>query len=813
MRVRGNPPHQERTFGRRVRPLLWDARFAVRGFWRRPSFLGVLVALALGVGANSATVTLAAALLVTAPDYVRDPQRVVLVPSIGSYVDYRNVSRDAKTIDLAAVTRSELTLGVGSEANAVHVECVTSGYFDLFPVPPMLGRGFEESDEMRRATALVVLSHGLWVRRFGEDPAVVGRTIVLGNRGHVVVGVAPRGFRGIESAAIDAWILLAISPALCSFTGEDLLETADAVWLRTIGRVRDGFAVGVAAAEVASLASSMGADGGTSNSGRWRRSLVPAYGSWRTRTLDGQVMLWLAGAGGLILLAACLNIAVLLSIQAIERIQEFAVRTQLGATRTRVFSQFLLEHLAATGAGAVAAAGVGMAVGRLVVGLLPIAGADAFAGAPFFLSVGILALLAGVSSGLGPAVWVSRVAGTYRLHGAALAAPSGSGLRSVFVTAEFALALVLVVGAGLFVGTVQHLVQTPGFDADRVVVATVDLTRAGYRAEQVHSVFETFLQRLERVPQVDSAAVGLAPLLGSGGSSRAFPLRTARGVTPRRMPLFNAVSQGYFRTVGTRILRGRAFVDDDAGGRPVIVMNASLAAQLWGASDALGRCVIVGGLPCVEVVGVSEDRRHVSVTGVHNEWFVPFSQASLYIDDAAPQTLLVRARGTGHVAAGPIAAALRGTDADLPYINVRSLSDLVDEQTRSWRLGAVVFSLTSGFALVLAAVGSFAALALSVRSRTREIGIRMALGACRGDILTAVLSRGMKVVITGLILGVAVSAAAYRLMNSLLVGVTAADPTSFGVACLVVFTSGAAAAVLPAVRAARLEPAGACADV
>lgn len=309
MLVRGGPSHQERTFGCRVRPLLWEVRFAVRGFWRRPSFPGVLVALALGVGANSATMTLAAALLVTAPDYVRNPQRVVLVPSIGSYVEYRSVSRDARTIDLAAVARSDLTLGVGREADAVHVECVTSGYFDIFPVRPVLGRGFEKSGETRRAAAPVVLSHGLWMRRFGGDPAAVGRTVVLGNRGHVVVGVAPRGFRGIESAAIDAWILLAVSPELCSFAGTNLLEAADAVWLRTIGRVRDGFPIGAAAAEVASLAPAAAG---------WRgRSLVPAFGSWRARSLDGRVTLWLVGAGGLILLAASLNITVLLSIQAL----------------------------------------------------------------------------------------------------------------------------------------------------------------------------------------------------------------------------------------------------------------------------------------------------------------------------------------------------------------------------------------------------------------------------------------------------------------------------------------------------------------
>ena len=389
----------------------------------------------------------------------------------------------------------------------------------------MLGRGFEESDETGRSAAPLVLSHGLWVRRFGGDPAVVGSTVVLGNRGHVVVGVAPRGFRGIESVAIDAWILLAVSPELCSFTGTNLLEAADGAWLRTIGRVRDGFAVGDAAAEIALLASGMGADGGLSDAGWPGRSLVPAYGSWRARSLDGRVTLWLAGAGGLILLAASLNITVLLSIQALDRVQEFAVRTQLGATRTRVFSQFLLEHLAATGAGAVAAAGVGIAVGRLLVGLLPIAGADAFAGGPFLLSVGVLALLVGVSSGLGPALSVSRVAGKSRLHGAPLAAPSGAGLRSVFVTGQFALALVLVVGAGLFIGTVRHLGRTPGFDADRVVVATVDLTRAGYRANRIHDVYETFLQRLERVPQVARFRYGRRAASPRGGCPCSMPCR------------------------------------------------------------------------------------------------------------------------------------------------------------------------------------------------------------------------------------------------------------------------------------------------
>lgn len=795
-----------------MRAALGGVRFRPPRFWRRGSLLGMLAALGLGVGANGATVTLAAALLVSAPDYVQDAERVVLVPAVSTYSEYRNVSRRARTLDLAAFTRNDLSLGVGREAGSVSVECVTRGYFDIFPVRPVLGRGFEASDEDVRGAGPVVLAHGFWVRRFGGDPAVVGRTIVLGNRRHVVVGVAPRGFRGIEGVATDAWMLLDVSAELCSFTGTDLREAVGGSWLRTAGRVRDDFAISAAAAEIASLTAD-GTAGTASDAARRGRSVVAAYGSRRGRMLDGRVMLWLVGAGGLMLLAACLNVGVLLSVQAFDRAQEFAVRIQLGATRMRVFLEFMLEQLGATGVCSLVAAGVGAGVGGLLVDLLPTVSMEVFTEGRYFLLVGTLAFLAGAASGIGPALWVSHAAGTPGRRGGALAAPSGAGLRSVFVTAQFALAVVLVVGTGLFVGTVRHLGRTPGLDADRVVVATVDLVRAGYGARQVREVFEAFRRRVDRLPQVVSATVSLAPLLGSRGPTVAFPLRTTRGVRPARAPVFNAVSPHYFRTVGTRILRGRAFEDDGAGGRPVAVVNVGLAEQLWGASDALGRCVVVGGVPCVEIVGVSEDRRHVSVTGVHGELFVPLSQAALYIHDAAPHTLLARAAGAGRAAVGPVAAALRGHDADLPFIDVRLLMDLVDDQTRSWRLGAAVFGLLGGFALLLAAVGSFAALALSVRTRTRELGIRMALGARPYDVVGAVLRPGLGIVLAGLVIGVVVSAGAYRLMDSLLVGLTAADPVSFGIACLAVFSAGVAAAAAPAVRAARLDPARVCADV
>ena len=780
-----------------MRFLLREAQFAVRRFGRRSSFPGVLLALALGVGANAATLTLAAALLLAAPDHVRDPERVVLTPAIGTWVAYSDVSRRSKTLDLAARTRNELSLGAGAEAAAVRVECVTRGYFDLLGVRPVAGRTFRASDAVRGAGGSIVLSHGLWMRRFGGRPEVVGRRVVLSDRGHVVAGVMPRGFRGAGAAAVDAWIPLVAAPELCSFTGTDLLDADGGAWLRVVGRLRDGFGLRDAEAELASLAFETPPG----------RLVVPAYGAWRARTRDGRVTLWLAGAGGLIFLVACLNVAVLLSIQGLDRAGEFAVRMQLGATRAQVFAQFLLEHLVAAFACAAAAAGVGGAVGRLLAGLLPVAGLDEFFDGPFFLRLAALTLLAGVASGVGPAIGVARNAQSRPMQATAAPERPGGGRRGGLVAAQFALAVVLVVGAGLFVGTVRHLTRAPGFDPDRVIVATVDLVRAGYSADRIRGVFEEFLRRLEKAPRAVSAAVSLAPLLGSGSSTRAFPIRAAGGAERTVVPIFNAVSPDYFATVGTRILRGRRFAAADAGGRAVVVINEGLAERLWPDAKALGRCVALGGLPCVEVVGVSEDRRHVSVTGVHHEVFVPWSQTARYVAGPTAPTLLVRSRGVAREAVGPVAAALRGADPGLPFLDVRLLADLVDGQTRSWRLGAVVFGLLGGFALALAAVGGFAVLALSVRSRTREIGIRMALGARRGNVLLAVFRGGMGVVGAGLLIGAAAAAAVYRLMDSLLVGVTPADPTSFAAAFLVVLAAGAAACLLPAFRAARMHPA------
>lgn len=780
-----------------MRFLLREAQFAVRRFGRRSSFPGVLLALALGVGANAATLTLAAALLLAAPDHVRDPERVVLAPAIGTWVAYSDVSRRSKTLDLAARTRNELSLGAGAEAAAVRVECVTRGYFDLLGVRPVAGRTFRASDAVRGAGGSIVLSHGLWMRRFGGRPEAVGRRVVLSDRGHVVAGVMPRGFRGAGAEAVDAWIPLVAAPELCSFTGTNLLDADGGAWLRVVGRLRDGFDLRDAEAELASLAFETPPG----------RLVVPAYGAWRARTRDGRVTLWLAGAGGLIFLVACLNVAVLLSIQGLDRAGEFAVRMQLGATRAQVFAQFLLEHLVAAFACAAAAAGVGGAVGRLLAGLLPVAGLDEFFDGPFFLRLAALTLLAGVASGVGPAIGVARNAQSRPMQATAAPERPGAGRRGGLVAAQFALAVVLVVGAGLFVGTVRHLTRAPGFDPDRVIVATVDLARTGYSADRIRGVFEEFLRRLEKAPRAVSAAVSLAPLLGSGSSTRAFPIRAAGGAERTVVPIFNAVSPDYFATVGTRILRGRRFAAADAGGRAVVVINEGLAERLWPDAEALGRCVALGGLPCVEVVGVSEDRRHVSVTGVHHEVFVPWSQTARYVAGPTAPTLLVRSRGVAREAVGPVAAALRGADPGLPFLDVRLLADLVDGQTRSWRLGAVVFGLLGGFALALAAVGGFAVLALSVRSRTREIGIRMALGARRGNVLLAVFRGGMGVVGAGLLIGGAAAAAVYRLMDSLLVGVTPADPTSFAAAFLVVLAAGAAACLLPAFRAARMHPA------
>jgi len=415
------------------------------------------------------------------------------------------------------------------------------------------------------------------------------------------------------------------------------------------------------------------------------------------------------------------------------------------------------------------------------------------------------ALVAGVLSGLGPALQAVRV-DVHAWRTGQNVATRHSRVGDALLVAQVALALVLAIGAGLFVQSVRQVKSGLGYDVDRVLVATLDLERAGIRrqAEQ-QALFTAILERVQRAPGVEAASLTTSSPLGSGQFSVVLPDDPAAADGRETLPKHvSDVSADYFRTMGTRILQGRPFTASDAQTEPEgVIISANLAAEMWPGEDVTGRCkAVYDGQPCTVIVGVSESRRISSLTKAGGETFSPLKPTS----DTLPQALLVRPRGPVRDAIPVIKAAIRSVSPRLPIADVQALEDLANVRARSWRLGAAIFGLFGIAALLLAAVGLYAALAFAIRQRTAEIGVRMSLGAVPRDIAMLVIRRGVLLIGAGWITGMLAAVAAGGFIRGLLFGVAPSDASTFVVASLVLTAAGFAGCVVPALRATRVDP-------
>ncbi len=789
-----------------------DLRHSVRFFRRNPTFTVVAaLTLALGVGANTTMFGLVDALMLRPPAHVREPEKLVRVLAAPNYVGYLRLSGDLSTLDLAAYARNVLTLGLGTDATEILTECVTHTYFPLLGVQPVLGRTFTQAEDVPGGPSLVILGYGLWQSRFGGDPAAIGKTLRIANRTYTVMGVAPRNFGGLELEPADAWILLTGSPALCSFSGRDILFSSAGAWLDTIGKLRGPFTLAEAEKEVEFASINItGTTNGSGDRGVDSPVLVPIFETAsRAGSRHSRAALSAAGASATLLLIACFNVACLLSIRLLERRQEIAVRLQLGARRMRIVHQLLLESLVlALFSGAVAVV-VTVWIAGLVRQFFPLDLARDFLNLRAFIVLAAFTFFSGILSGAFPAMQTARSSIGELLRSGDVVVNERSRLRSALLLGQMALSLALVVVSGLFVRSVQNVEHNPGYDLEDVIIITVDLKKAGYGPEAIRTTFESLLDRVRQIPLVESAGLSYAPLLDSGGSSRAAPIwiPSEAELSLGGVPIFDAVSPGYFAALGTRIVRGRAFSPlDNASGKPVAVLSENLANQIGPNEQAVGKGIVIGSM-WFEVVGISESRR--SITRVTEEFFIPLDQVSLYDSTIAPQTLIVRPRISPDQAVPVLAAAIRGAFPDLPFVNVRALLDLADAQTRSWRLGATMFGLFGALATALAVVGLYGVLTFMVRRRTREIGIRMALGAAGRDILRFVVRQALLLVVFGWVLGMALALLFGRLIQSQLFHVTSTDGTSFVIASLALVLTAFIACSLPAARAVSVNPAAA----
>jgi putative ABC transport system permease protein len=786
--------------------LVRDVRYALARMRRRPGFTALIaLTLALGVGANAAMFGLVDVLMFRTPAHVPEPDDIFIVSGAGNYVAYQNLRDQAHSLTLTAYTRQTLSFGVGADAVPLRTECVTPAYFDVAGVPPRWGRPLAAADDEPGAPRTVVLSHGFWVKQFGADPRVLGTSVLVAGRTLDVIGIAPPRFTGLGLGAIDAWILLAGSPEACSFTGTNLLRASGGAWLTTAARLRPGVTRAEAVAELAAVTSALQAQSKPTRP----LELTSVYASRRlSLSSDSRLALWLAGGAAMLFLLACVNVAGLLWSQALDRGREIAIRLQLGASRTRVFAQLTVEHLLTAALGGVAALLAGMWIGEAFKRYFPLAVDADMMGARTLVVVASLATAAALLSGTLPAIQASRSSGDLSSRAGQAATRAGSRLRTALLSVQVGLALVLVTAAGLFAASVQQFRRDFTYDLDRVVVASIDFSRSSVRApDEIHAIFRMLDERMRHLPQVERAAFGTAPILGSDGFISIFAARRSPADPAAEMNAVLEVTPDYFATVGLPIAAGRGFTPADAAGATVVVINQVLASRLFPGEDPIGRCVFLGDNLCHEVVGVSQNSRASLRAGSRQSDPQTFRLLKDEAHSHAPQALLIRTHTRAAREVGAIAAALQGAAPDLPYVDVRTLEELADVEARSWLLGATVFGLFGTVAVILATIGIYGALAFSIRQRTMEIGVRMALGAMRWDIGRLVLSHGTRVVAIGLGMGVAGAFVASRYLQSLLFNVAAADPWTFATAASVVAAAALLGCIVPAVQAARVNPA------
>jgi predicted permease len=674
---------------------------------------------------------------------------------------------------------------------------VSADYFDLLGVSPGVGRFFGAAEDVRGGVPAIVLSAHVWRQQFGGRSDAVGAMVLVSAIPHAVIGVAPRDFRGVDMTAPDIWVPLATSASACSLTGRDMLDRNDR-WLDAIGRLRDGATLSAAAAEIDRVAASQAGLGSATRSPL--EPLLEARHGGVSR--DSRLARWLTFGSALVLLIVCANAAGVAAVRALERRRELAVRMQLGATRLRLVAQVAAESLLLAAGSAGVAVLVTAWFGLVLDGFFRTASVHWHDPTTLAL-VAVLAGVAGLASGSLPALHAARAVRFDRIHGTT-DRPWAGRMRDALLVAQVALALVLTVGAGLFVRSVQAVKRGLGYDLDRVLVATVDVERAGIRRQaEKHELFARMLERVRALPAVEWAALSTAGPLGSGQFYVVQPGGPPGGpatATPRTR---SGVSVDYFATLGTRVVSGRPFHERDAEAvPPPVIVSENLAQELWPGEAVVGTCRDVWyGRPCAEVVGLTEVRRIGSLTRENAEIFVPLTMSG-----DVPQALFARPRGAADRAAAAVAAAMRSVSPRLPFVDVRPLEQIANAQARSWRLGAMAFGVFGAFAVLLAAVGLYAALAFAIRQRTMEIGVRISLGATPRGIASLVFRRGAVLVAAGWLLGLAAAAGLGGSVRALLYGVAPADAVTLIAGSLVLATAAIAGCLVPAWRASRIDP-------
>jgi putative ABC transport system permease protein len=803
--------------------MLTDLKYALRMLAKTPTFAIIAVlTLALGIGANSAIFSVVDTVLLR-PLPFKDPDQIVMVwgryandagqvrgnvHSFPDYVDLRDQSQSF--CGMAAYTRTAGTLAQADDAQSLEGVAITPEIFDVLGVPPLLGRGFTQEEAKDQGARVVVLTYPLWQRAFGGDPKILGQQITISARSYTVIGVMPPGWKfPIEDEHIDYAIPL---PYLVA----SALANRGSHFLSVVGRLKPGAQIRQAEAELSAIAGRLSTQYPDTNMNFTSVSVVTLHSD-----VVGDVrpaLIILLGAVALVLLIACANVANLLLARAASRSREIAIRTALGASRLRLIRQLLCESLLLALMGGTA----GLLLAWWGVDLL---GATGPQGLPHIAQIKVnfavcaftfvLAIGSTVLFGLIPALQVSRPSVNESLQQGAKGSTGGlhtNRLRAFLVVSQVSLSLLLLAGAGLLIKSFFNLRATnPGFDPVRLMTMQLTLPRVRYpEVDQQIRAHDAIMERISAIPGVQSAG-GVNPLPLGGNItnlqlmvSGAAPL--PRGSHPGAGYLI--VKPDYFQAMKIPVLSGRGFTRADTKDSPLVVMiNEAFVRKFFPDRNPIGQQVMIdrdeNKAPPCEVVGVVGNSRHDSLAAPPGpEMYVPFPQ-----DPTRSLDVVMRVASTNLVGLqADVKRAVHEVDKDLFVPKLEPMTTFLSTQLAQPRFNMLLLAVFAGVAMILAAIGIYGVIAYSITQRTREIGIRMALGAQRSDMLSMVLRQGLVLVAAGIAIGFIASLGATRLLRTLLYGVAANDSSIYAVVVLLLGAAAFLASYIPARRAMRVDP-------
>ena len=815
---------------------LWqDVRYAVRMLIKNKGLTAVsILSLALGIGANTTIFTVVNAILLR-PLPVKDISRVVQVDTIDSktfitaanasklgisYPNFQDYARDNQVFSGLScfVGPLPMTWSGGSEPKQVLGQMVSANYFDVLGLRPALGRLFLTGEDKKPGgDNVVVLSYSLWVNKFASDRGVEGKTLTLNATPYIVIGVAPRGFKGTFTFgnAEQVWMPVSMYPQVLSGFFKDNFNDRRFLAASMFGRLKDGVSVGNAEASLKTMASQLERAYPTDNASR-SVALTPLADAAVGVNNRGQILLaggLMMGIVGLVLMIACVNLANLLLAQAAKREKEIALRAALGANRARVVRQLLTESVVLALASGIAGLAVAYGGRTALWSLRPpfILDGDVDLGFDSHVLLFTLAvsLITAMFIGSAPAIKVSKPNLIEALKAGGRDGSVGwtrSPFRSLLVVTEIALALVALVGAGMFVRSMQNAQSIdPGFEAKKLFVFAFDLGALHYEEGRAQQYFRTAIERVRAVPGVESATVASNFPLGGGLARTVFPEGQSETTGYRgTLTQLDDVTPDFFTTLRVPLVSGRYFTNSDRQDTaPVAIINQAMVKQFWPGESAIGKRFHFFGEPTLrEVVGVVRN----TVVNAIGEEPQPLAYLPLAQDYSAAVTMQVRTSGLPETVIPTALRQVQSLDTNLALTNVNTIDELIDQGLWAPKMGAVLLTVFGGLALVLAIIGVYGVLSYSVQQQTREIGIRMAMGAQSGRVLGLVVTQGMRLAGAGLVAGLVIALVAMRLLSSLLFGVSPHDPLVFGAVSLVLATVAILACYVPARRAARVNP-------